>query len=171
MLKKRNKTCELCHLWHWPNFMSFIVNDYLMFWCSLIKKFNLLFVFIGPQRKVNATVTVRRFITEWIIVFFFFISVCSVFYKKKLSFNREKNIVIHCIVLIYNFLYNLKKNDHLTKLSFSLPCLISYANVYTVWQLRSIELKLNAKYQQQWRWITRKVQTISAILVQCTYIK
>lgn len=78
---------------------------------------------------------------------------------------------MHCIVLIYNFLYNLKKNDHLTKLSFSLPCLISYANVYTVWQLRSIELKFNAKYQQQWRWITRKVQTISAILVQCTYIK
>lgn len=80
--KKRNKTCELCHLWHWPNFMSFIVNDYLMFWCSLIKKFNLLFVFIGPQRKVNATVTVRSFKTEWIIVFFF-ISVCNVFYKKK----------------------------------------------------------------------------------------
>lgn len=107
-------------------------------------------------------------------LFFFFISVCStsVFYKKKkLSFNREKNIVIHCIVLIYNFLYNFKKNDHLTKLSFSLPCLISYANVYTVWQLGSIELKFNAKYQQQWRWITRKVQTISAILVQCTYIK
>lgn len=83
--KKRNKTCELCYLWHWPNFMSFIVNDYLMFWCSLIKKFNLLFVFIGPQRKVNATVTVRSFITEWIIVFFL-ISVCNVFYIKKTVF-------------------------------------------------------------------------------------
>lgn len=146
-----------------------------MFWCSLIKKFNLLFVFIGPQRKVNVTVTVWSFITELIIVFFFFfISVCNVFYKNffiKLSFNRKKNIVLHCIVLIDNFLYNLKKNDHLTKLLFSLPCLISYANVYTVWQLGSIELKFNAKYQQQWRWITRKVQTISAILVQCTYIK
>lgn len=122
MLKKtRNKTCELCHLWHWPNFMSFIVNDYLMFWCSLIKKFNLLFVFIGPQRKVNATVTVRSFITEWIIVFFF-LFLCAVFsIKKKLSFNREKNIVIHCIVLIYNFLYNLKKMTILLNYHFHFP--------------------------------------------------
>lgn len=76
---------------------------------------------------------------------------------------------MYCFDLQFSLQF--KKNDHLTKLSFSLPCLISYANVYTVWQLGSIELKFNAKYQQQWRWITRKVQTISAILVQCTYIK
>lgn len=103
---------------------------------------------------------------------FFFISVCSVFYKKKkLSFNREKNIVIHCIVLIYNFLYNLKKMTILLNYHFHFPVWFLMQMSYTVWQLRSIELKLNAKYQQQWRWITRKVQTISAILVQCTYIK
>lgn len=170
MLKKRNKTCELCHLWHWPNFMSFIVNDYLMFWCSLIKKSNLLFVFIGPQRKVNATVTVRSFITEWIIVFFL-ISVCNVFYKKNCLSIREENIVLHCIVLIYNFLYNLKKITILLNYHFHFPVWFLMQMSYTVWQLRSIELKFNAKYQQQWRWITRKVQTISAILVQCTYIK
>lgn len=133
--KKRNKTCELCYLWHWPNFMSFIVNDYLMFWCSLIKKFNLLFVFIGPQRKVNATVTVRSFITEWIIVLSFFISVCSVFYKKKkLSFNREKNIVIHCIVLIYNFLYNLKK----------MTILLNYHFHFPVWFLMQMSIQFDS---------------------------
>lgn len=96
---------------------------------------------------------------------------CARFPIKKncLSIGKNHCIALYCFDLQFSLQF--KKNDHLTKLSFSLPCLISYANVYTVWQLRSIELKFNAKYQQQWRWITRKVQTISAILVQCTYIK
>lgn len=132
MLKKRNKTCE--HLWHWPNFMSFIVNDYLMFWCSLIKKSNLLFVFIGPQRKVNATVTVRSFITEWIIVFFL-ISVCNVFYKKKPVFQYgKKPIVLHCIVLIYNFLYNLKK----------MTILLNYRLHFPVWFLMQMSIQFDS---------------------------